>query len=515
MNGKVLLIISIIPLFLLCTSKNPAAEIKSSSIAGRWHTTNKNELTQQIDKLLQNAPVKKSCDNPLMLIVPHAGYQYSGEVAASGYRTLGTSSGSSINPDIIIIIGPSHYEQFHGCAVLFSDYIETPLGKVKLNRKIAGELANDPLFAENRTAFEREHSVEIQLPFIRRIFGDRMTDKISMVPLLAGELNNDDVKQAASKLASVLRGTRPLIIVSSDFTHYGPNFGYIPFKYTGSSTADKISGLDSGAIDYILKNDLPGFTRYTDKSGITICGKNPIRITLALPVDNPVINKIMYDTSGNVTGDYKNSVSYASILFCGSLQSGDKTVTGTGVTILTDAEKEFLLKAARVNIVSYLKKGKGIQVPDNVPLNCRLKRGAFVTLKLHGDLRGCIGYIGSDSPLINTVLDNSYNAAFRDSRFSPLQISELKDLEIEISVLTEPVSVKSVDEIKTGRDGLIIQNGMFRGLLLPQVAVEQGWDRDTFLSMTCVKAGLPEDAWKESSTKIFRFQAAIFGGEKP
>ncbi len=510
MSRKVLLIIiSILPVFFLCTARKPAESVKSSAIAGRWYSSDAKELSAQIDSLLKSAPVKKICDSPLLLIVPHAGYQYSGGIAASGYRVIGDTGRSSIKPDLIIILGPTHYEYFRGVSTLPADYIATPLGRVKLNRGIAEALHSDTLFKDNPSAFEKEHSIEIQLPFLQRIFGDRLSGEIQVLPLLVGELGSDDAARIASKIASVTGSSRVLIIVSSDFTHYGPNFGYMPFKHSGDGTADKIKKLDYGAVNYILKKDAAGFAGYVEKTGATICGRNPIRIALSLPLQNFKAESIAYDTSGNITGDYTNSVSYASVLFCGTLSSADDPAAGE----FTLSEKKFLLKAARDNISSWLAKGKGISIPEDTPQSCMQKRGAFVTLKSRGDLRGCVGYVAAKMPLIQTVLENSYNAAFRDSRFIPVQMSEMKDIKIEISVLTLPVPVKSVDEIVTGRDGLIMERGMFRGLLLPQVPVEQGWDRDTFLSMTCVKAGLPEDSWRDGATKIYRFQAVVFGEE--
>lgn len=514
MKGKVLFVFFFIPLLLLCSSKTPVEDIKRSAIAGRWYSSEGKVLAEQIDNLLKKALSGNGCDNPLMLIVPHAGYQYSGGIAASGYRMIGSTGSSRINPDIIVILGPSHYEHFRGCSTINADFVETPLGKVRINREVANELQTDSLFEENRPAFQLEHSIEIHLPFLQRIFGEKMAGDISILPLLTGDVTDDEAKHIASKLISVLNGRRALIIVSTDFTHYGPNYGYLPFRYSGSSTAGRLKELDYGAINFILRKDLSGFSKYTDKTGITICGRDPIKIALSIPVKDLNVKQISYDTSGNITGDYNNSVSYTSIILCGKLPAVEKSSAVSEPVSLSGSDKEFLLRIARENIISWLKNGKGITAPENIPPNCSLKRGSFVTLKSGGDLRGCIGYIGYDRELIRTVIDNSYNAAFGDPRFSPLRIDELKDLKIEISVLTEPSVVKSVDEIMTGRDGLIIQNGMFRGLLLPQVAVEQGWNRDMFLRMTCVKAGLPEDSWKESSTRIFRFQATVFGEEK-
>lgn len=178
---------------------------------------------------------------------------------------------------------------------------------------------------------------------------------------------------------------------------------------------------------------------------------------------------------------------------------------------LSVSEKKFLLKLARQNIESYLNKNKPADVNQSlVPGKCKKAMGVFVTLKKKGKLRGCIGYILPIKPLYLAVMENSYNAAFSDPRFSELTRDELKDISIEISVLTEPVAIKTTDEIVVGRDGLIIEQYERKGILLPQVPVEWGWNRDEFLVQICRKAGLPDDAWKNGA-KIYTFQAIVFG----
>jgi AmmeMemoRadiSam system protein A/AmmeMemoRadiSam system protein B len=437
---------------------------------------------------------------------------YSGKTAAAGYRVLGAKGQSKINPDIIVIIGPSHHSAFHGCSILDSDYFETPLGKVKINREVGDKLLKDDLFIKNPSAFEQEHSIEIHLPFLQRIFRSKLNGDIQVVPVLVGELDDSDARRVAATITASMAGLRPLFIVSTDFTHYGPRFGYEPFRNDGGqSTSLKLKELDGGAIDLICKKDLDGFSKYVQKTGITICGRNPIKIALALPIAGFKAEKLAYDTSGSMTGDFGNSVSYAAILVSGKLE-GAASKNEIDSSNYTPKEKSFLLKAARDNIQSWLKKKRGIRFyPTDVPPKLLEKRGVFVTLKKRGDLRGCIGYLTGLKPLVQAVLENSYNAAFKDPRFSPITADELDGITIEISVLTEPVPVKSVDEIRTGRDGLVVERGAYRGLLLPQVATEQGWDRNTFLDHTCLKAGLPAGSWKDGVTKIYRFQSIVFG----
>lgn len=503
----------ILALILSCSPRDSEAKVKASNLAGRWFSTNPSELSQQIDNLLEKAPITRF-NNPIIIIVPHAGYIYSGKTAAAAYRIVGQKGKSSLKTSLIVIIGPSHFSSFSGCALIDADYYETPLGKIKINQEIAEKLAGDQNFNKNPLAFELEHSIEIQLPFLQRIFGSRLAGDIRILPVLVGDMDGASIQKSARRLAEVTASHNPLFIISSDFTHYGPNFGYEPFgRSGGQGTLAKIRDLDNGAINAIEKKDLEAFTAYIAKTGATICGRNPIRMALALPVAGYEVKRIAYDTSGNITGDNVNSVSYAAIAISGRIQApafGEEKTP-----LLGKNEREFLLKAARDNIASWVNKRRGVRFfPTDVPAPLLEKRGVFITLKKKGELRGCIGYPLGIKSIIESVLECSYHAAFRDPRFEPITADELPAITIEISVLTEPALVKNVAEIQVGRDGLIIEQGYSRGLLLPQVPIEQGWDRKTFLEQTCIKAGLPPGAWRESSTKIYRFQAFVFGEEK-
>ncbi|MFC1591993.1 AmmeMemoRadiSam system protein A [Thermodesulfobacteriota bacterium] len=176
---------------------------------------------------------------------------------------------------------------------------------------------------------------------------------------------------------------------------------------------------------------------------------------------------------------------------------------------LTKEEKKILLSIARTTIVS---KARGQSLPEVTPATPTLNenRGAFVSLHRHGNLRGCIGYIQAVKPLYQTIQEMALSAAFRDPRFPPLEEKDLADLDIEISVLTPMREVSDITEIEIGRDGLMIIKEPHSGLLLPQVATEYGWDRETFLSQTCIKAGLPVDAWKDTNTTVLAFSADVF-----
>jgi AmmeMemoRadiSam system protein A len=176
---------------------------------------------------------------------------------------------------------------------------------------------------------------------------------------------------------------------------------------------------------------------------------------------------------------------------------------------LSKEEKIYLLKLARSTISHYLQTAK---LPESSPQSEKLKEkfGVFVTLHKNEKLRGCIGYIEGIDELHTAIITMAHSAAFRDPRFPPVEDEEIKDLEIEISVLSPLKKIENIDEIKVGQHGLVIRQGISRGLLLPQVAPEWGWDRKEFLEQTCQKAGLPPNAWRDQQTEIFIFSAEIF-----
>ncbi|MBN1165246.1 MAG: AmmeMemoRadiSam system protein A [Candidatus Krumholzibacteriota bacterium] len=231
---------------------------------------------------------------------------------------------------------------------------------------------------------------------------------------------------------------------------------------------------------------------------------------------------LKYADSGHISGDLNNVVGYVSAVFArevsGAGENGRKqnrekdegSAAPTGQAgDLSRKDKLFLLKLARRVIESRLEDSDLKIDPPPSPV-LKEKRGAFVTLKKKGNLRGCIGYIDAFKPLLETITDMASSAAFDDYRFPPVQAGELDDIEIEISVLSPIVRIEDIAEIEVGKHGIIITRGRNRGLLLPQVATEQGWDRDTFLRHTCLKAGLDQGAWKKPGTMIEIFSARIF-----
>jgi AmmeMemoRadiSam system protein B/AmmeMemoRadiSam system protein A len=501
---KNIFLLSVI-LCISCNSKPASTEVRESALAGSWYSADSGVLASTIDNLLHKARGKKSLENPLILILPHAGYQYSGMVAAAGYNLI-----KNTTPDIIVLMAPSHHRYFRGCSTLCVDFYETPLGRVRVEKQIAKKLLEKNYFNTDRYAHKHEHSIEIHLPFLQRIFKERIEEDIGILPILVGEVDSEDAAKIAQAIIDVIRDKgRSLFIVSTDFTHYGKRFSYVPFSSRRKDVLiKKLRDLDYGAIETILKKDAGGFSEYVKKTGITICGRNPIKIALSIPIEEFKSEIIKYSTSGDLTGDYDNSVSYAAIALLGRIKYSRKNPESG--FILSGKDKRFLLSLARRNIQAAVLHKALHPDKGKVPPFCRMKRGVFVTLKMHDNLRGCIGYVDGIKPLYQAVIDNSFNAAFRDPRFLPLQKDELRAIKIEISVLTEPREIDSINEIEIGRDGLIIGEGPSRGLLLPQVPVEWGWNREEFLMHTCRKARLPDNAWRDKNVRIYRFQAIVF-----
>ena len=473
-------------------------KIQEPVISGSWYPADKEGLKREINLFLDSTEPEKIDGDIVALIEPHAGYSYSGKGAAFGYKAI-----KGKNYKRVIMLAPSHYAWFNGVAVLDATHYRTPLGLISIDTDVCKNLLQEPYFKTVPEAYKKEHSIEIQLPFIQQSLKD-----VSLVPLLVGEVNGDEYRKIASSIKKFI-DKETLVIASSDFTHYGFNFGYIPFK---KNIRKNLKKLDSGAVEKILKIDSEGFIKYVDKTGITICGRKPIAILLEILPKNINARLISYYTSGDLIGNYSTSVSYVTMAFFKKKEKNN--FQASDEDSLNKEERETLVKLARKTLDSFLNGGNLDDVTKGLNLTPKLKekRGVFVTIKKHGNLRGCIGYIEGIKPLYEAVIDNTINACSRDYRFVSMVKGEDKEVALEISVMTPLKEIKSVDEIVVGKHGLVIQKGFSKGLLLPQVATEYGWDRETFLNQVSLKAGLPYNAWKSGST-IWTFSAQVFGEE--
>ncbi len=495
---KKIVLISIIILGVLIMKKDAYSEDKIlKATCSGWYPETKSDLEKMIYSFYSQVETTEPL-TPIALIEPHAGYAWSGQTAAYGYKLL---LGKKFKT--VFILSPAHRAYIDKIAIPESGYFQTPLGDIEIDEAVKSELLKTGLFVESDRAFYSENGVEMQIPFLQAT-----VKGCKIVPLVAGNLDKSKISKAAQVLKKYL-GEDTLFIISSDFTHYGYSYSYVPFH---DNLKENIHKLDYGAIDYIKKIDSEGFLSYIEKTGATICGRIPISILLAMLPEDTKAEVLKYDTSGRKQADFSTSVSYTSIAF---FKTAAKPLSKPTSDALSAKGKRALLKLSRAVLETYIKKGKvltpkeaGIEVTENM----QQKRGAFVTLTKHHNLRGCIGDIYPTRPLYEAVIGRTIDSAANDYRFSKVTKDELNDIAIEISALTVPKEVKSYQDIVLGRDGILLMKGSHGAVFLPQVAPEQGWDLETTLTHLSLKAGLSPYAWQED-TKFLTFQAEVFSEE--
>ncbi len=469
-----------------------SAKVRPAYCAGSWYPGEPGALTKEIDELLAKATPPGVNGKPVAIICPHAGYRYSAPVAAAAYASLRDQAYKRV---IVLAFSHRAAASYRGVDVPkdLTAY-STPLGEIPIDRKACEQLLANPVFSSHANVDSGEHSLELQLPFLQRLIKG-----FTLVPLLVGQMADRDYTAAAQALLPLLDDDT-LVVASSDCTHFGPNYGYTPFK---DDVESKLRALAEQATATVVRCDYDGFVEHLAKTGDTICGRGPISLllrTLAMRGGAQAV-RAAFDTSGHIVGDWTNSVTYQSFVFT------------RRVGTLGAAERAELLRLARDTVTTLLKGEKpAVADAEKLPAGVRRDAACFVTLENHGQLRGCIGNMVARGPLYQAVIDNASEAC-RDYRFvdNPVTARELDQLHIEISYLTPMKRIGSIDEIVVGRDGLHITLGRQRGVLLPQVAYERGWTRQEFLTEVCRKAGLPADAWKQPEAQIDSFEAEVFG----
>jgi AmmeMemoRadiSam system protein B/AmmeMemoRadiSam system protein A len=500
---------------------------RSPSFAGSWYEADADKLKRQLDNYLERAatslketPFDRSFQGnaapkpPVLAIVaPHAGYMFSGQTAAFGYQEARLQK-----PKRIFLLGPSHYVGFEGAMLPAETEFSTPLGDLQIDTAVIQELKELPLFRVSSEVHKREHSLEMQLPLIKETFGD-----VLIVPIIVGNLG--DETEVAMVGAMVKRFLRPgdLIVVSSDFTHFGPRYEFEPFR---TNLKENIRLLDSEAFQHLSQRDLRGFMEFRNRTSDTICGFYPCSVLLSLLPAKSYCSLLNYRTSQDtLVEDDRNSVSYMALAFSNPDHKEWGSDEGDASSILSAQDKKNLLLLARKTLEKFV---KGERNPADDPELKALvsepmhkKLGVFVTLykvppgsqqhvdRMHKDLRGCIGYIWPVKSLFESVIDNTIGACSRDHRFVPVNKSELEELQIDINVLTPPRRVGSYKDIVVGRDGVILYKDGKQAVFLPSVATEFGWDVAELLTQLSLKAGCGADAWKQDA-KFDVFQSDSF-----
>lgn len=497
-----------------------------SGLAGRWYVADPEILRAELDGYYQKAKTETK-ENVIALILPHAGYQYSGATAMAGLKSLGKRKFRRV-----VVMGPSHSLALSDTlSVPDVTHYQTPLGQTPLDVPFLERLKEYGIFQSIPLAHQYEHSVQIELPLLQYLDPD-----FQLVPIVVGTLRQETVLRAAAILRSLI-DENTLVIGSSDFTHYGPDYRYEPYK-NQNDIPGKVKALDLGAYEWIAKLDVEGFLAYREQTGCTICGYMPIAILLWLLPKNAQTHLIAYNTSGDLTGDWSHSVSYAAVAFTGAWIRGPEVKPNKGSTRLTPEDKKALLQLARGSLEYYLETGQvatpeQLDIPVTEPM--RQVKGSFVTLQctlehlqsiLGQDikrnakpdepaaeewvLRGCIGEMFPVQQLYSSVMLNAIKSAVADRRFPNVTWGECPELRIEISVLTPPVAVADFRKIELGRHGIVLKKDGRTAVFLPQVAPEQGWTLAETLTQLSRKAGLPADAWKEGAEYLV-FEAIVFG----
>jgi AmmeMemoRadiSam system protein B/AmmeMemoRadiSam system protein A len=487
---------------LVTSDRAQAEKIHESVIAGSWYPGDATVLRRDVERYLTAVPEKDLPGSLVGLVAPHAGYQFSGQVAAHAYKLLQKQNFSTV-----VVIAPSHYASFPGVSVYDEGGLRTPLGVMPLDGDLVAALKKrDDRIRYFPEAYTREHSLEIQLPFLQVI-----QPGIKLVPLVMGDQDWGACERLAATVAECIRGKSVLVVASTDLSHF--------------HSYDRAKSLDQVVLDHVSGLDPKGLHESLRSGRCEACGGGPLvtAMLVAQKLGASTGQVLHAANSGDVTGDRSRVVGYmAAALYTGpatrdtaqaaaslsSAASASNAKVGTDLG-LSSEDKQRLHQIARQTINARL---NGEKPPALGNFNGALKQpcGAFVTLKKRGELRGCIGHIVGARPLAETVAEMAEAAAFRDLRFPPVSASEFPELQIEISALTPLQRVSNPDEIRVGTHGIYLRRGTQGGLLLPQVATEQHWDRTTFLEQTCRKAGFPSDAWKDPGTEIYIFSADIF-----
>ena len=488
---KLGIILMLLSSFIFYNTTLYAYSVKKPNVSGQFYPNQKHQLKGMISNYMQNVKIPDTPPPQIFgLISPHAGYNYSGQVAAYGYKAL-----KERGIKTVIILAPSHYQYLGDTIAVFKNGdFQTPLGKIPVDEVLVNTLMKkNNQIIHSPEVFEREHSLEVQLPFLQETLID-----FKIVPILLNGASYETCSKLAKDIAEIFSFRENIILIAStDLSHY--------------HTQEVAESIDKNTLDLILQNDPEKLYEKNRLKECELCGSNAV-ITLMLTMQNINVQKIQllrYATSAETPGSDKDRVvGYSSILF-----SKEKTeFSEGGGTMLNDEHKKKLLLTARKSIEEYILNKKMLKIEEIDPI-LNQQFGAFVTLKKKKSLRGCIGYIETQSPLIQTVNEMAIQAAFNDSRFAPLKKEELDDISIEISVLSPIKQIKSIDEIEVGTHGLIIRKGYSSGLLLPQVATDYNWKTEEFIQQTCLKAGLFRDSWKDVDTKIYIFSAQVFGEE--
>jgi AmmeMemoRadiSam system protein B/AmmeMemoRadiSam system protein A len=493
---------------LIAVTGAAKTRVRQPAVAGQFYPSDPTKLANAIDIYIADAlpPAK---DKPLAIVSPHAGYVFSGQIAADAFKQA-----EGHDYDLVVIIGTNHTTAGFGDISIYpGGGYRTPLGIAEIDGDLASDLtaANDD-FTFNKSVHEREHSVEVQIPFVQVLFPDA-----KILTAVIGSPDPDLCHKFGEELAERIKNRNALIVASTDLSHF-PN--HRDACQTDWSTLEAIFAFDSEAFHAATRDQL---RLGRENLSTCACGAGPVLAVLAAAERCGVtgVNIISYATSGDTSfGTRDRVVGYGAVAFSrgapvnnvnppGEDSSGEAPAEGADIAELSDSGKQALLAFARKTIQQYVTSETAPLARGFEPA-LRSEHGVFVTLRKNGRLRGCIGHMADDLPVCQAVGYCAIQAAFNDRRFTPLEPGELHDIDIEISILTPYRQAQSYKDIRIGRDGVLIEKNGRSAVYLPSVPVEQGWEREEMLEHLCRKAGLSEDAWKKGTT-FYTFQTIEFG----
>ena len=478
--------------------------VRPATQANRFYTGDTRELSEEVDSFLALHAKDRKYEQVAAVIVPHAGYYFSGNVAAAAYQSIA----DDVQYKRIFLLGPSHHEWLDGASVNTEfDYYSTPLGNVKVDVETARLLTNtdgtdktDSVFFYNPKAHDREHCLEVQLPFLQRRFGEVPP----IVPIIISTNDFRKLKRIAETLKPYMTEEN-LFVISSDFSHYP--------KYEDACEVDARTGkaVESGDVERFIAQLEENARSGVRNLATSACGELAIATLMLMMQDGGYeVKHLLYQNSGDIDNhDHSRVVGYHAFAVIRSLPLTPSEERGDsdGFSLSND-EKRMLKDIALTSITDSL---DGKPISHHSPLTTHLssKCGAFVSLHKQGRLRGCIGHFGEDVPLHEIVAEMARAAAFEDPRFMPVTKDELDNIDIEISVLTPMRRIQSLDEFQLHKHGIYIKKGYRSGTFLPQVADEVNWTKEEFVGHCAQdKAGIGWDGWRDA--ELYVYEAIVF-----
>lgn len=486
-------------------AENALGPLRKPAVAGSFYPSSPKELDATISGLLNQAETISSTESAKVLIVPHAGISFSGQIAAWGFKQV-----EGKNYTRIILLGASHRAFFNHASVYDKGIWETPLGKIEIDEDLAKKLIDSKQIIADLAPHREEHSLEIELIFLQKVLKN-----FRILPILLSQTSDELIDILASKISQNL-DNETLLVISTDLSHYPP------YEVANEVDNETIKAILTGKKEIFEKTLQELESKGYPGVETCACGAEAIKVGLRVgEILGLEFKKIKYENSGDpprlaVFGEAGVSSQKDQVVGYVAIAGHQKNTSSTQP--LDESSQKEALKITRKTLENYLKfpsvsSGPSAPlVPSNKSLLTPL--GAFVTLRNKGQLRGCIGEFEPKEPLYQVIQKMAVEAATNDPRFNSVIASELKDITIEISVMTPKKRVANWREIKLGKHGVVVQKGLRAGTFLPQVATETGWNLEEFLSHLCSdKAGLSTDCYKDPSTTLYTFEAQVFEEE--